>query len=172
MSSEKIILNYNDSLLHDSDLELLEPSQWLNDRLLGFVYEYFELDLYAETVCQRKICLVNPSTVQFLKLITSMDEARMCFFEPLELDKRNKIVFPLNNNKSNSCGGSHWSLLVLNRCTSTFTHYDSFMGSNAAEAEEFFNKFKFYFKADKLINDEQFPQQQNTSDCGVYVLGK
>ncbi len=172
MSSDKIILNYNDSLLHESDLELLEPNQWLNDRLIGFVYEYFEIDLYPEYICQRNICLVNPSAVQILKLNTSLDEARMCFFEPLELDKKSLIFFPLNNNKSNTSGGTHWSLLVLNRNTSIFTHYDSLMGSNTVEAQNFVNKFKGYFKADKLINDKEFPQQKNTSDCGVYVIGK
>lgn len=173
MSTDRIILDYNDSLLHGSDLHLLQPNNWLNDRIIGFVYEYYEREFFAEIVQKQKITLVNPSTVQFLKLCESLDEAIMCFFEPLELDKKNFIFFPLNNSVvTDAAGGSHWSLGLLNRKTSTFSHYDSFGGSNSSEAVKFFQKFKAYFKIDKFVDEKEFPQQQNTSDCGVYVIGK
>lgn len=35
-SKNEIVLNYNDSILYQSDLKLLERNNWLNDRLIGF----------------------------------------------------------------------------------------------------------------------------------------
>ena len=41
MAAEKdeIVLSFYDSLLKKSDVELLNEGQWLNDRMIGFVFE-------------------------------------------------------------------------------------------------------------------------------------
>jgi sentrin-specific protease 8 len=169
--SDKVILDYNDSLLYESDLELLDEGNWLNDRILGFVYEYLEREVYREE-CDELLGFVNPSTVQYLKLCDSVDEAKMCFIEPLELDRKKFVLMPLNNNASASCaGGCHWSLMVLNRSTFTLHHYDS-IGSNQSEARAFFAKYKKCFQIEKFESVANFPKQTNSSDCGVYVLGR
>lgn len=36
---DEIVLSFHDSLLRKSDLSLLEDGRWLNDRLIGFVFE-------------------------------------------------------------------------------------------------------------------------------------
>jgi len=39
-SDDAIVLDYYDCLLRRSDLLLLNESQWLNDNILGFAFEY------------------------------------------------------------------------------------------------------------------------------------
>ena len=39
---EHTVLSYHDSLLTSSDVNLLEPSKWLNDKLIGFCFEYVD----------------------------------------------------------------------------------------------------------------------------------
>ena len=171
--AEKILLNYNDSLLYESDLDLLSEGNWLNDRLIGFVYEYLEKEVYTDE-CNETNSLfgfVNPSTVQYLKLCQSLDEAKICFIDPLGLDRKRFVFFPLNNNaKSEQAGGSHWSLIVLDKVKSSIIHYDS-IGSNENTAIDFFKKYKSCFRIKTFSNSDKFPQQTNSSDCGVYVLG-
>lgn len=163
---DPVVLSYHDSLLHRSDLDLLNDGNWLNDRIIGFLYEFFENERFDSN----NLLFVNPSTVQYLKLCESLDEARMCFLDPLEMDQKDAVFFPLNNNQSISAGGSHWSLLVMLRSNRSMVHFDS-TGSNENEARMFFNKYKAYFQANKFTSDVKFPKQTNSSDCGVYLLG-
>ena len=168
---EKIVLNYHDSLVHKSDLRLLEPNQWLNDRIIGFVYDYFEHDLFKHLA--DKVAFVNPSSVQLLKMCSSLDEAKMCLLEPLELKDKEVVFLPLNNNTELSkAGGTHWSLLVFFKHDTTFKHYDSCMGSNSNQAILFYKKYKNYFQSNHFDDINNFSQQSNSSDCGVYLLGK
>ena len=37
--ADEVVLSFHDSLLRKSDLSLLEDGRWLNDRLIGFVFE-------------------------------------------------------------------------------------------------------------------------------------
>ena len=168
---DSVILSYHDSLILDSDLELLKEGNWFNDRLIGFVYEYFENEIFkGECNDKNMFAFLNPSTVQYLKLCESIDEARMCFLDPLELKKKRFIFLPLNNNKNLEAGGDHWSLLVIDRNDSLMKHYDS-IGSNKNDALYFFEKYKQYFEIDKFDNETKFPKQKNSSDCGAYLLG-
>ena len=38
--ADEIVLSFHDSLLRESDLSLLQEGRWLNDRLIGFVFEW------------------------------------------------------------------------------------------------------------------------------------
>lgn len=91
----KIILSYEDSIIYESDFKLLDDGNWLNDRLISFIYEYFE----KETFSNNSVCgFVNPSTVQYLKLCDRLEEAEAFFIEPLKLKDKNIVFFPLNSN--------------------------------------------------------------------------
>jgi sentrin-specific protease 8 len=170
MNHNRVVLSYNDSLLRESDLELLNEGNWLNDQLIAFVYEFFENELFKDE--KHLFAFLNPSTVQYLKLCASLQEAEMCFLQPLELSSKEFIFFPLNNNRhAQKDGGSHWSLLVYNKSTSSFYYFDSMGSSNEEQTRSFFNKFKEFFKTTQFIKAENFPNQVNSSDCGVYVLG-
>ena len=37
--ADDIVLNFEDSLLRKSDVELLERGRWLNDKIIGFMFE-------------------------------------------------------------------------------------------------------------------------------------
>lgn len=39
MATDGIVLSYYDSLLKKSDILLLDPPHWLNDKLIGFCFE-------------------------------------------------------------------------------------------------------------------------------------
>jgi len=97
----------------------------------------------------------------------------MCFLDPLELNKKDYVFFPLNNNKEmDKAGGCHWSLLVANNKDFSLIHYDSIAGgSNESEAKLFYEKYKSVFKWTKLSNCNDFPQQGNSYDCGVFLCG-
>jgi sentrin-specific protease 8 len=171
MSSEKdeIVLNYHNSLLYRSDLQLLEYPNWLNDRLIAFVYEYFEYEKYESR--KQQVAFVNPSVSQFIKLDGDLDEVIACFLGPLDLSSKQFIFLPINdNNDPENTGGSHWSLLFVNKPESTFMHYDSSRGSNRSIAFKLFLKLKAYFACDHFVDEPKSPQQTNTCDCGVYVI--
>ena len=110
--------------------------------------------------------------MQYLKLCSSLDEAQACFLDPLELNVKELVFLPVNNNLDKlSAGGSHWSLLVFVKETRKFLHLDSMDKSNQDEAVKFYEKYKGYFRATKFEHAVTFPRQVNSSDCGVYVLG-
>lgn len=168
---DQVIVNYHNSLLYTSDLKILDERDWLNDRLIGFIYEYFENELFDNLVARRIALFVNPDTVQYLKLCPSLEEAKICFLEALEMSKFEVVFFPLNNNSQNDmAGGTHWSLLVLFKSSKSIIHLDS-IGSNDKEAKAFYTKFKDYFSIENFVADKSFPRQTNSSDCGLYLLG-
>lgn len=41
-SAGDIVLNYGDSLLRTSEIEILKSNCWLNDVLIGFYFEYLD----------------------------------------------------------------------------------------------------------------------------------
>lgn len=168
---DSLILSFHDSLVFQSDLDLLKEGQWINDRIIGFVYEYLEKEVFPSECNEKNLfAFLNPSSVQYLKLCESLEEAKMCFLEPLELKNKSYVFLPLNSNQTTDAGGSHWSLLVIDLKSSVIKHYDS-IGSNEEEAKRFSNKYKNFFGIKKFESQINFPQQNNSYDCGAFVLG-
>lgn len=167
---DPLILSFNDSIIYESDLSLLEEGNWLNDRIIGFVCDYLENEVFKNECEQNLITFINPSTVQYLKLCQNHDEAAACFFEPLNLKNKKFIFLPLNSNESVDAGGSHWSFLAIDNRNSSISHFDS-IGSNIKEADFFYKKYKDYFSLKGLKSYDKFPNQTNSSDCGAYVIG-
>ncbi len=169
MSKDKIILDYHNSILYNSDLLLLDYPNWINDRLIGFVYEFFEYEKYENL--KDHVAFVNPSVLQLIKLDGDFNEVIACFLEPLDLKSKMYILLPINdNNDPNRMGGSHWSLLLINRLQSQFTHYDSFHKTNSVIARKLFEKLNAYFECNQYNDEPKCPQQTNTCDCGLYVI--
>lgn len=167
---DPLILNFNDSLIYESDLSLLDEGNWLNDRIIGFVCDYFENEIF-KIECERGlVAFIDPSTVQYLKLCENFDEATACFLEPLNLRNKKIIFLPLNSNQSSEAGGTHWSFLIIDNRNSIVKHLDS-IGSNNHEAESFYKKYKDFFNLKELETMNSFPKQSNSSDCGAYVIG-
>ena len=168
-SKDEVILSYHDSLIRTYDLELLKPPGWLNDTLIGFMFEYFERDQFSE-YCG-KVAYVGPSVTQCLKCV-SADEVGI-FLDPLNLERCQYVFFAVNDNAScESTGGSHWSLILYDREIGEFRHYDSANGSNEGAARRLCSQVSKSLGLDKnvLFTNMMCPQQKNSYDCGVYVI--
>lgn len=82
------------------------------------------------------------------------------------------IFLPINDahNVSVAEGGSHWSLLLVSVIDGVAFHYDSLTPSNHNEAMGATNKLsQLLGRPLRFMNLEDSPQQENSSDCGVYV---
>lgn len=82
------------------------------------------------------------------------------------------IFLPINdcNNVNQAEGGSHWSLLLVSVMDGVAFHYDSLGAANMHEAYGTTQKLSQLLSIRlKFINLHDTPQQENGSDCGVYV---
>lgn len=82
------------------------------------------------------------------------------------------IFLPINDahNVSVAEGGSHWSLLLVSVVDGVAFHYDSLSPSNWNEASLAVRKLsQLLGRPLRFMNLEDSPQQENGSDCGVYV---
>ena len=165
MESDPVYLSYGDSVLRMSDLAILESHQWLNDRIIGFYCEYCQLDKFRD----KGICFIAPEVTQCLKLMDVQELS--IILEPLDLDTKTLLLFPLNNNQDpGSAGGSHWSLLVFSMVNKTFHHLDSSQGFNDPEAKMFSAKLSKYFKVTPKLTRTTVTQQSNVYACGDHCL--
>jgi len=167
-------LSYHNTCLFESDIELLNDGQWLNDKLIGFMFEYYEYERFSTLAST--VCLVSPEVTQFIKLTQALEEVRV-FLGPLELWRKELIFFAVNNNQSLlTAGGSHWSLLIYERSTSTFHHFDSSGAINDQAANDLAKKCLPTISdglGNEVMKFESHPdcsQQDNSFDCGIYAL--
>lgn len=82
------------------------------------------------------------------------------------------IFLPINDCRAPNLpqGGSHWSLLLVSILDGVAFHYDSLNSSNHWAALHCCQKFQTLLGRElKYINLSDSPQQNNGSDCGVYV---
>jgi sentrin-specific protease 8 len=86
--------------------------------------------------------------------------------------KTTHIFLPINDarNVSVAEGGSHWSLLLVSVIDAVAFHYDSLSRSNYNEAMVTTRKISQLLGRNlRFLNLDDSPQQENSSDCGVYV---
>jgi sentrin-specific protease 8 len=82
------------------------------------------------------------------------------------------IFLPINDNTdvTQAEGGSHWSLLLVSIIDGVSFHYDSMAQSNEREARSTTMKLEQLLgKKLRFIPMSDSPQQENGSDCGVFV---
>lgn len=167
--SSQIVLNYHDSVLRQSDIDILKGPCWLNDTVISFYFEYLEIDRFKQNL---SLLFVPPQVTQCIK-VTPLDDVSL-FLEPLRSHRRKFIFFVLNNNEeTESSGGSHWSLLVFSRPEKIFFHFDSSRGANQDQAMDFAFKLLDYFDLTNKggrVSEPLCLQQTNGYDCGIYVL--
>ncbi|XP_078485598.1 sentrin-specific protease 8-like isoform X2 [Ciona intestinalis] len=162
---DEIVLSYHDSLLRDSDLRLLDTGQWLNDKIIGFMFQYFQYEVFSEN--SEEISFLDPDLVHLVKMMP--DRETPSILGPLNLESKRFVFLPINDNNDAQAGGSHWSLLIFDAERECFEHYDSSGDYNHMVAVEVAGKFSKVLKSRKIERMET-PQQCNGSDCGVYVV--
>lgn len=82
------------------------------------------------------------------------------------------IFLPINDNTdvAHAEGGSHWSLLLVSIIDGVSFHYDSLSPSNDKEARATSRKLEQLLQKQlRFIHMDDAPQQENGSDCGVFV---
>lgn len=87
-------------------------------------------------------------------------------------NKTTHIFLPINDNRNVGLaeGGSHWSLLLVSIIDGVAFHYDSLSSANFGEARLATRKMSEILGRNlRFLNLEDSPQQENGSDCGVFV---
>lgn len=82
------------------------------------------------------------------------------------------IFLPVNDARyvNEAEGGSHWSLLLVSKIDRVAFHYDSLGGSNRDEARAAARALERVLRTPLRFHHlEDTPQQENGSDCGVFV---
>ncbi|XP_040269616.1 sentrin-specific protease 8 [Bufo bufo] len=162
---DQVVLSYGDSLLRSSDVALLDAPHWLNDNIIGFIFEFLASKLPPSTT--EKVALLSPEVSQFIKCCGT--DARE-FLEPLELLKKELVLLPVNDNAGTEAGGTHWSLLAYLRSVREFLHYDSAPGTNAPHARLMAKNLSSLLVGNPCYREEEAPAQHNSYDCGMYVV--
>ncbi|ODN02556.1 putative protein-specific protease 1 [Orchesella cincta] len=169
MSHGKVVLDYGDSLIRESEVDILKTNQWLNDAVIGFHFEY--LGNQAKSHNDPKLELYGPAVTQLLKLIPSSEELQCILGDGLETIEY--AVWPVNDSTETEKGysGSHWSLLVFSRPDNKFMHFDSYGGSNESAARMLYKKLSPLFSSTSTFHDfEGCCAQANGRDCGLHVI--
>lgn len=162
-----VALNYHDTCLYFSDVDLLKGPFWLNDQLISFYFEYLERDIFEDF--SDRFLFVSPEVTQCIKF--SPEDVAM-FLEPLRAHEKDFLFFALNDNlQVERAGGSHWSLLVYSRPENTFFHYDSSYGSNHTNSALLTNILMRALQVPHAdFREASCLQQTNSYDCGIHVL--
>ena len=161
--SERVLLSYHDSVLHESDGELLAGPHWLNDKLIQFYLNYLEHEAFPAA----DAALVGPDVTQFARLCPESDLA--AFLEPLGLTARRGVLRVINDwDRPDAPGGSHWSLLAA--VGGRFIHYDSMSGGTETAARQMARRLAPLLGCKPKMTEATCSRQQNGYDCGVFAL--
>lgn len=101
----KIVLDYGDYLIRESEMDILRSHQWLNDVIIGFYIEYLTREVFPEETT--KIKMFGPEMTQLLKLCSLEDLGNLVG----DLTQFQFVFFPVNNfddPEQSAAGGSHW----------------------------------------------------------------
>nr|OQO26941.1 hypothetical protein B0A51_04189 [Rachicladosporium sp. CCFEE 5018] len=166
-SPDEAYLSYHDVRLTHEDVNTIK-NDWLTDNAIAFWEEYLEHEKLRDYP-KANIVLLRPS-MAFLLMNTK---------DPLELKtalpdftKTTHIFLPVNDCRdvTHAEGSSHWSLLLVSVLDGIAFHYDSLTPSNLSEAKLSTHRIsQLLGRPLKFINLDDSPQQENSSDCGVFV---
>lgn len=124
-----LVLSYDEADLYDDDVRLFSGKQWLNDSCINYCFKRISHQLN-----NLAILLMDPSVVSFLILQCDDDDEYDSLAKGINLDSREWLLVPINDNESFLSQSTHWSLLVLHIASSTYIHYDSNFQCNYASS--------------------------------------
>ncbi|RKF61795.1 NEDD8-specific protease 2 [Erysiphe neolycopersici] len=173
LAPEDVYLSYYD-IRPDSEIPVTKEdvdtlkNDWLTDNTIAFWEEYLE----REELCKypsSHIILLRPS-MAFMLMQTPNPLTIKDALPDFSLTTH--VFLPINDARSVILAesGSHWSLLLVSIIDGTAFHYDSLMPSNYNEARLATNKLSILIGRNlQFVNLDDSPQQENSSDCGIYV---
>jgi sentrin-specific protease 8 len=141
---------------------------WLTDNGIAFWEEYLEHERLIHYP-NAHIVLLRP-TMSFM-LLQTRDALTLKTALP-DFSRTTHIFLPINNATSVTVAesGSHWSLLLVSSIDGVAFHYDSLGDDNHYPAVNVTKKMEALLgKRLKFIAMQDAPQQENGSDCGVFV---
>ncbi|ESZ96274.1 Ulp1 protease family protein [Sclerotinia borealis F-4128] len=151
-------------------------NDWLTDNTIAFWQDIKEplQNRYLENEYLKKypsshIVLLRPSMA--FMLMTQPDPLALRTALP-NFTRTTHIFLPVNDNRNltEAEGGSHWSLLLISVIDGVAFHYDSLSGSNVQEGILTTRKMSVLLNRPlSFLNLQDTPQQENGSDCGIYV---
>ncbi|MCJ1462714.1 hypothetical protein MMC07_001317 [Pseudocyphellaria aurata] len=167
LSPDDPYLSYHDIRLTKEDVDTLKDD-WLTDNCIAFWEEYLERENLSR--CKNShIVLLRPS-MSFM-LIQTPDPLTLRDALP-DFSKTTHIFLPINDcrNVELAEGGTHWSLLLVSVVDGVSFHYDSLQPANRSEANMASHKIgQLLGKPLRFQDLSDSPQQENSSDCGVFV---
>ncbi|KAL0938586.1 Ulp1 protease family protein, partial [Colletotrichum truncatum] len=167
LSPQAPYLSYHDILLTYEDIKSLK-NDWLTDNNIAFWEEWLEREILPKYP-QARIVLLRPSMTFLLMKEPDMRQIRSAL---PDFRKVTHIFLPINDarNVAQAEGGSHWSLLLVSAIDGVAFHYDSLGGANFAEGRLATHKMsEILGRPLRYLNLDDAPQQENGSDCGVFV---
>ena len=116
-----------------------------------------------------QIVLLRPS----MSFMLRQTEDPLTLKEALpDFSKTTHIFLPINDARDVTIaeGGSHWTLLLVSVLDGAAFHYDSLRPTNRQEAQISAEKLGVLLGARlEFLDLTESPQQENGSDCGVFV---
>lgn len=100
------------------------------------------------------------------------EEINNIFLNPLSAHAKDFIITAVNDQqKPDSAGGHHWTLLVYSKPENAFFHFDSIKGTNAEACKKLVATLKACLGCSNAqLKEVDSLQQNNSYDCGIYVL--
>ncbi|ETS86819.1 hypothetical protein PFICI_00647 [Pestalotiopsis fici W106-1] len=143
-------------------------NDWLTDNNIAFWEEFLEREVLTKFP-QANIVLLRPSMAFLLMKDRDTNAVRKAI---PSFDGVTHIFLPINDNRNVAMaeGGSHWSLLLVSVIDGVAFHYDSLEGANNEEALMCLRRLEHVLhKKLRFHHLSECPQQDNGSDCGVFV---
>mmetsp|Transcript_102080 Transcript_102080/g.288285 ORF Transcript_102080/g.288285 Transcript_102080/m.288285 type:complete len:214 (+) Transcript_102080:97-738(+) len=173
----KAVVSWKTARLTREDVALLEPGQWLNDAAIGFWLEYLASAPEPEGLGSRPDVLLVDPAAGFWICIEEDAEDLQDGLDPLDLPSRSLVVVPVNDRaERGSDGGSHWSVLALQRDEGDAVrafYFDSMGTSNLPQARQIARKMVPAMCPGSTQSEVRVcdaGKQDNSCDCGVFSL--
>ncbi|UJR28617.1 hypothetical protein I4U23_009850 [Adineta vaga] len=169
LESDPILVSYHDSIVRVSNLKTLENSNWLDDNIITFAFEYLQYDSKFTRNYSNIFVFVTPPVVQLIKMSDNLFAEEL--LQSIDFLEKKFLILPINDNRQvTAFAGSHWSLLILSIQDKILYHFDSMSSANDRTAKDIQDKFRIFFHEQVQLINTRCPQQKNGFDCGLYVI--
>jgi sentrin-specific protease 8 len=161
------LVSFHESSLYREDLNGIKGG-WLTSNAIDFCFAVLQ---HKKHKLGADVALLAPATMFLVSMASDAEEAEE-MVTSFNLPHARLVLAPLNNQRNMVSGdGTHWSLLVYDRKTDQFSHYDSCGTTNRAVAVAAATRLRPWIKAGsaEVREPPDAPQQDNGRDCGVFV---